>query len=122
MNGAGFHNAGLWFRFRAGGNGFTRVRTKRAVLILTHLVVSAGRALPSGSRNLGGGKSRLGLLLLDFQIQYDLLATIKARNRTRSGFGAFFFRMQFIIGVQVQAAESITAGVIRVTAADRISP
>ena len=44
MNGAGFHDAGFWFRFPAGGNGFTRIRTKRAFLILTHLVVSAGRA------------------------------------------------------------------------------
>src|ERR1700687_1630171 len=67
-----------------------------------------------------GRKLRSALLLVDFEIQTDVLATVEAGDGTGWGFGAFFFRMQFVIGVGIQAAETVVAGVIGVTAADGI--
>src|SRR5882724_8332380 len=122
MSGAGFHNAGFWLRFPAAGNGFIRTRTKSAAFTVTHLWLLLGGRFPGGQKRQSGRQIvSLGLLLLDFQIQDDVLAAIKGGNRTCSGLGAFFFRMEFVIGVRVQAAESITAGVICVAAANRIS-
>src|SRR6266699_1295554 len=63
---------------------------------------------------------RSALFLVDFEIQNDVLATVEAGDRTGWGFGAFFFRMQFVIGIGIQAAETVVAGVIGVAAADGI--
>ena len=48
-----------------------------------------------------GGKRESALFLLDFEIQNDVLATVEAGDRTGGGFGAFFFRMQFVIGIRI---------------------
>ena len=47
------------------------------------------------------GKRESALFLLDFEIQNDVLATVEAGDRTGGGFGAFFFRMQFVIGIRI---------------------
>src|SRR5260370_39931415 len=57
------------------------------------------------------------LFLFDFEIQNDVLATLEAGDRTGRGLGAFSFRMKFVIGVRVQAADTVVAGVIGVAAA-----
>src|SRR6266851_5554820 len=62
-------------------------------------------------------KLESALFLVDFEIQNDILATVEAGYRTGSGFGAFLFRMEFVIGVGIQAAETVVAGVVGVTAA-----
>ena len=65
-------------------------------------------------------KRNSALFLVDFEIQNDVLATVEARNRAGRGFSALFLRMEFVIRIRVQAAETVTAGVIGVTAADGI--
>src|SRR5207253_10660043 len=71
--------------------------------------------------NLPKGRSlRSALFLVDFEMQNDILATVEAGDGTSWGFGALFFRMQFVIGIGIQAAETVAAGVIGVTAADGI--
>jgi hypothetical protein len=67
-----------------------------------------------------GRKLKSALFLVDFEIQNDVLAAVEAGDRAGWGFGAFFFRMQFVIGIRIQAAETVAAGVIGVTATDRI--
>ena len=51
--------------------------------------------------SLADGKRESALFLLDFEIQNDVLATVEAGDRTGGGFGAFFFRMQFVIGIRI---------------------
>jgi len=50
---------------------------------------------------LADGKRESALFLLDFEIQNDVLATVEAGDRTSGGFCAFFFRMQFVIGIRI---------------------
>src|SRR5205807_1801882 len=57
------------------------------------------------------------LFFVNFEIQNDVLATVEAGDGTGWGFGTLFFRMQFVIGIGIQAAETVVAGVIGVTAA-----
>jgi len=51
--------------------------------------------------SLADGKRESALFLLDFEIQNDVLATVEAGDRAGGGFGAFFFRMQFVIGIRI---------------------
>ena len=51
--------------------------------------------------SLADGKRESALFLLDFEIQNDVLATVEAGDRTGGRFGAFFFRMQFVIGIRI---------------------
>src|SRR6267378_561559 len=67
-----------------------------------------------------GRNLRSAFFLVDFEIQNDVLATVEAGDGTGWGFGAFFFRMQFVVGIGIQAAETVVAGVIGVAAADGI--
>ena len=55
---------------------------------------------PSPS-SLADGKRESALFLLDFEIQNDVLATVEAGDRTGGRSGAFFFRMQFVIGIRI---------------------
>src|SRR6266446_4398058 len=67
-----------------------------------------------------GWNLELALFLVDFKIQDDVLATVEAGDRAGRRLGAFLFRVQFIIGIRIQTAEAVAAGVIGVTAADGI--
>ncbi len=69
-----------------------------------------------------GWNLELALFLVDFKIQDDVLATVEAGDRAGRRLGAFLFRVQFIIGIRIQTAEAVAAGVIGVTAADGIGP
>ncbi len=50
---------------------------------------------------LADGKRESALFLLDFEIQNDVLTTVEAGDRAGGRFGAFFFRMQFVIGIRI---------------------
>ena len=53
-------------------------------------------------------------LLFDFQVQRDVLAAVKTRNRTCRRFRALFFRMDFVVGIWVKPAEAVLPCGIRV--------
>ena len=57
---------------------------------------AAGKHSPPEGRKLGSA-----LFLVDLEIQNDVLATVEARDGTGWGFGAFFFRMQFVVGIGI---------------------
>src|ERR1700694_946737 len=79
-----------------------------------HSQAARGRGSPADR------KPKSALFLVDSEIQNDVLAAVKAGDGTSWGFGTLFFRMQFVIGIGIQAAETVVAGVIGIAAADGI--
>src|SRR5258708_1457255 len=61
-----------------------------------------------------------GLFLFKFQVDDDLFLVIEARDRSRGGFGAIFFGVDFIVDIRVEAAEAVIAFLVGDVAADCI--
>jgi len=62
------------------------------------------------------------LFLVDFKIQNDVLAGVKTGNRSCRRFRIVLLRVQFVIRVGVEPAESIIPGVIGITASHGVGP
>ncbi len=56
------------------------------------------------------------LFLFDFQIHCDVFSAIKTCNGVSGRFGAFFFRVDLIVGIWIETAEAKFAGIVRVGA------
>src|ERR1700730_2870267 len=65
--------------------------------------------------------SRLGFFLVDFEVEDDFLLAVEAGDGTGWGLGAVFFRVDFVVGVGIEAAEAIVALIIGDVAADRVA-
>src|SRR5208282_4923759 len=60
------------------------------------------------------------LLFFDFQIQSDVLAAVKVGDGPGGRLRAFFLRVDFIIGIQIETAKAVFARIVRVGAAYHI--
>src|SRR5437899_12938069 len=113
-----FHNARFSLRFNMRRNGFTGTPPQARVSLRMTQGQDQARTLPRSSPTslTKRRKRNSALFLVDFEIQNDVLATVEARNRSGSGFTALFVRMLVVMLIRVQAAETVTAGGIGVTA------
>src|ERR1700689_2375234 len=63
---------------------------------------------------------RSTLLLVDFQIETDVFAALKTGDRAGGRLRIFFFSMDFVVRVWIEAAESVLTGIVRIGAAHHV--
>ena len=58
------------------------------------------------------------LLFFNLQVQDDVFAAVKVRYRARLRLRALFFRVKFVVGIRIKAAEAVVARLVRIIAAN----